>query len=87
MGGNAMMLVLGLALVVWLVVTFRQQKKQQQDRLTQLNEMKSGDKIITIGGLHGLLHEQSKEKGTITLDCEGIYLEFEASAIRSIESA
>jgi preprotein translocase subunit YajC len=65
----------------------RQQSKQQQERTKQLDEMKQGDEIITIGGLHGLLHEVDKAKGIITLDCEGIYLIFEHSAIRTIKSA
>lgn len=61
----------------------RSQKKQQQERQNQLDAMKVGDNVITIGGLHGVISEIDKEKGTITLDCEGIYLEFERNSIKS----
>lgn len=61
----------------------RSQKKQQQERQNQLNAMKIGDNVITIGGLHGVISEINQEKGTVTLDCEGIYLEFERASIKS----
>lgn len=61
----------------------RSQKKQQQERQNQLDALKVGDAVITIGGLHGVISEINTEKGTVTLDCEGIYLEFERSSIKS----
>jgi preprotein translocase subunit YajC len=76
-----------LVLAAFFFISQRQQSKQQQERTKQLDEMKPGDEIITIGGLHGLLHEIDKAKKTVTLDCEGIYLVFEHSAVRTIKSA
>lgn len=61
----------------------RSQKKQQQQRKDQLDAMKVGDEIVTIGGLHGVLSEIHTDKGTVVLDCEGIYLEFDRAAIKS----
>ncbi len=63
----------------------RSQKKQQQQRQTQLNQMSVGDDIVTIGGLHGVLSEINTEKGTVTLDCEGIFLEFDRAAVKTIK--
>lgn len=62
----------------------RSQKKQQQQREDTLNSMQPGSKVITIGGLHGVISEVNDDKKTVTLDCEGIYLEFERSAIRTV---
>lgn len=84
---------MGIQLLIPLVVMFglmwwmtRSQKKQQQQRQEQLNTMKPGDHIVTIGGLHGVLSEINKDKGIVTIDCDGIFLDFDRSAIKNIRS-
>lgn len=62
----------------------RSQKKQQNQRQELLNSMKLGDEVVTIGGLYGVVHELNTDKGTVTIDCEGIYLEFERAAIKTV---
>lgn len=63
----------------------RSQKKQQNQRQELLNSMKTGDDIVTIGGLYGVVHEVNADKGTVIIDCEGIYLEFERNAIKTVK--
>ncbi|MCH4167849.1 MAG: preprotein translocase subunit YajC [Streptococcaceae bacterium] len=63
----------------------RGQKKQAQERQELLNNMKPGDEIITIGGLHGVLSELDEANNTITLDCEGVYLEFDRAAVKTVK--
>ncbi|MDT2813472.1 preprotein translocase subunit YajC [Vagococcus carniphilus] len=63
----------------------RSQKKQQNQRQELLNNMKAGDEIVTIGGLYGVVHEVNTDKGTVVIDCEGIYLEFERNAIKTVK--
>lgn len=65
----------------------RSQKKQQQKREETLNSMTPGSHVVTIGGLHGVISEVNTEKQTVVIDCEGIFLEFERSAIRTVTSA
>ncbi|PCS00588.1 hypothetical protein RT41_GL000970 [Lactococcus fujiensis JCM 16395] len=65
----------------------RQQKKQQQQRQNQLNSMQPGSEIITIGGLHGILSSIDDAKGTIELDCEGVILTFDRSAVKTVKPA
>lgn len=62
----------------------RTQKKQQKQRQELLNSMHPGDNVVTIGGLYGVISEVNTDKGTITLDCEGIFLEFERGAIKTV---
>lgn len=64
----------------------RSQKKQQAQRQQVLDSMQPGSEVVTIGGLYGIVHEVDKEKGTVTLDCEGIYLEFERASIRTVKA-
>ncbi len=63
----------------------RTQKKQQNQRQELLNSMNAGDEIVTIGGLYGVIHEVNTDKGTVIIDCEGIYLEFERNAIKTVK--
>ena len=63
----------------------RSQKKQQKERQNVLDAMAIGDKVVTIGGLHGVIAEINTEKNTVVLDCEGIFLEFNRTAISSVK--
>ncbi|MFD1485771.1 preprotein translocase subunit YajC [Lacticaseibacillus baoqingensis] len=63
----------------------RPQKKQQQKRAEMLQQMKKGDKVVTIGGLHGVIDSIDNAKGTVDLDLDGIFLTFNLSAIRTVE--
>lgn len=62
----------------------RPQRKQQQKRMEMLNQMKKGDKVVTIGGLHGVIDSIDQAKGTVDLDLDGIYLTFNLTAIRTV---
>ncbi|WP_373563508.1 preprotein translocase subunit YajC [Bombilactobacillus bombi] len=63
---------------------YRPQKKQQQKRQEMLNQIKVGDPVVTIGGLHGNIDSLNDADKTVVLDCDGIYLTFSRSAIRSV---
>ncbi|MDR2465388.1 MAG: preprotein translocase subunit YajC [Streptococcaceae bacterium] len=78
-----------IIIVVMVAMMFfmnRKQKAQQQQRIDELNRMTKGDAIVTIGGLHGLLHEVDEANGTITLDCEGVFLVFDRNSIKTVTS-
>ncbi|MFS0934964.1 preprotein translocase subunit YajC [Enterococcus sp. 3G6_DIV0642] len=79
------MLFMLVALVAMWFFMSRSQKKQQQERKNLLENMKAGDEVVTIGGLHGVLSEVNTEKSTVIIDCEGIFLEFDRSAIRIVK--
>lgn len=79
------MLFMLVALVAMWFFMSRSQKKQQQERKNLLENMKAGDEVVTIGGLHGVLSEVNTEKSTVLIDCEGIFLEFDRSAIRTVK--
>ena len=62
----------------------RPQKKQQETKLNMLNNLKPGDHIITISGLHGVVDEVNHTKGIAVIDCEGVYLTFNLPAIAQV---
>ena len=76
-----------LPIVVMMVFMSRSQKKQQKERQALMDSIVPGSRVVTIGGLHGVVSEVNKDKNTIVLDCEGIYLEFERTSIRTVKPA
>ncbi|WP_372791795.1 preprotein translocase subunit YajC [Lentilactobacillus sp. SPB1-3] len=63
----------------------RPQRKQEQKRREELSRVKPGDQVVTIGRLHGVVDEINNTEKTVTLDCDGIYLVFDLSAIAQIK--
>lgn len=51
-----------------------------------MSKLKKGDHVVTIGRLHGVVYDLNQAKHTVTLDCEGIYLTFDLSAIMRVTS-
>ena len=67
--------------------TSRNQKKQAAKRMDALSRLSKGDRVITIGGLYGLIDEVHVEEKTVVLDVDGVYLTFELGAIRNVVEA
>lgn len=78
-----MLFMLIVLIAMWFFMS-RSQKKQQKERQNLLDSMKPGNEIVTIGGLHGVISEINNEENTVIIDCEGIFLEFDRAAIRTV---
>ncbi len=78
------MIVVLFALMYFLMI--RPQRKQEQKRREQLSKVKVGDQVVTIGRLHGVVDEVNEAEKTVTLDCDGIYLVFDLSAVAQIKT-
>lgn len=85
MGNYSMILLIVVMFAFMYFGMMRPQKKQQQKRAEMLQQMKKGDKVVTIGGLHGVIDSIDNAKGTVDLDLDGIFLTFNLSAIRTVE--
>ena len=80
-GSFLIMLVLMVGLMFFMS---RSQKKQYQTRMESLNKLQKGNEVITIGGLYGTIDEVDKERKTVVLDVDGVYLTFELGAIKTV---
>lgn len=75
----------GIIFLVLMVVVFyffmiRPQQKKQKDQKKFIEEIKKGDNIVTIGGIHGKV--TSVEDGSVTVDIDrGTKITLEKSAI------
>lgn len=60
------------------------QRKQQQKKMEMMNELKKGDNVVMIDGLHGKVDSVNSKDKTIVLDADGIYLTFSRMAVQQI---
>lgn len=74
-------LVLMFAIFYFLLI--RPQQKRTKQRNAMLQALKQGDKVITIGGMHGTIAEITDEKVTLRVN-EQTKLTFERSAINAV---
>lgn len=74
----------GIAIVFYFFM-IRPQQKKQKDQKKFIEEIKKGDDVVTIGGMHGKVY--SVDETTVTLDVDkGTKLTFEKSSI-SLEAS
>lgn len=85
-GGSSMIMWIGIIVIfVFMYFTMiRPQKKQQQARMKMMSELKKGDRVIMMGGLHGKIDSINDEDKTVVLDADGIYLTFSRAAVRQV---
>ena len=62
----------------------RKQRQRAKEIQAQREAMKIGDKVVTIGGLHGVIDNIDTVNKTVVLDCEGVILTFERAAIHHV---
>jgi preprotein translocase subunit YajC len=76
---SSLILFAAMGLVFYFFMIRPQQKRQKEQKKFR-EELKKGDPVVTIGGLHGRVYSVDAE--TVTLDVDkGIKLVFEKSAI------
>lgn len=72
-------LMLGLMVLVFYFFMIRPQMKKQKDLKKFREGLKVGDKIVSIGGIHGKILEVSDS--TVLVQSEGTKLRLEKSAV------
>lgn len=87
MQGASTLIPLILMFVLFYFLLIRPQQKRQKAVQQMQSDLKKGDKIVTIGGLHGFI--DSIDENKVVIKCgDGSRLTYERSAIREVtESA
>jgi preprotein translocase subunit YajC len=75
-----------LLFVVFYFILIRPQQKNQKKRNAMLASVKKGDKVITIGGLHGTITDLDDDTVTLRVS-DTTRVVFERSAISSVRQA
>jgi len=77
-----MFLLIGISF--WLII-LRPQKKEQAERKQKLESMKKGQKVISIGGIHGTIISVDKDSDTILVEvAKNVQVRFLRSAISTV---
>lgn len=74
-----------LIIAIFYFFLIRPQNKKQKETEKMINALKKGDKIVTIGGIHGVV-SSTKEKTVIVKVDDNCKIEFSRSAIAGVES-
>lgn len=81
-GSMGLMIFVVIMFVGMYFLSIRPQKKQQQKRQEMLKEMNKGDKVVTLGGIKGVIASIDRDNKEVVVDCDGIYLTFDINFIR-----
>jgi preprotein translocase subunit YajC len=73
-----------IAIFYFLII--RPQSKKQKETQRMLSALKKGDKIVTIGGIHGTIQAVKEQTVIVKVD-EDTKLEFSRSAISNVVTA
>jgi preprotein translocase subunit YajC len=80
MEGMGQILIIVLMFVAMWFMIIRPAQKRQKETMKMQNELKRGDKIVTVGGLHGEV-ETIEETVVYIIVEDGTKLKFERQAI------
>ena len=82
---SILMTVLPLALifVIFYFLMIRPQNKKQKETEKMIAALKKGDKIVTIGGIHGVVSSTKEQTVIVKID-DAVKMEFSRSAIATV---
>ena len=83
--GNPIIMIV-LMIVMFYFLLIRPQKKQRQEQEARVAALKKGDRVVTIGGMHAMVHSISKDTISLKLS-EGVFVPFNKASIASVEKA
>ena len=72
-----------IMLVLFYFLFIRPQQKRQKERMAMLDALKKGDKVITIGGLHGTIVDLNDDQVVLRVN-ENTKLTFERAAVNTV---
>ncbi len=86
-GGSGQMvttfITFGLVILIFYFLIIRPQNKKQKEAKRMLEALKKGDKVVSIGGIHGTVVSVKDQTVVVKVD-DNTKLEFTKSAIASV---
>ena len=78
-----MLVTFGLIIVVFYFLVIRPQNKKQKDAKKMLESIRKGDKVVTIGGVHGYVDSVKDNEVLVKVD-DNVKIKFSKSAISQV---
>ena len=82
-GGNFLFIMAAMLAIIYFVM-IRPEKKRQRERQNMLAALKKGDKIITIGGVVGVITAVKDNTYVVKSGGDGSAIEFTKSAVQTL---
>ena len=84
-GWWTMLLPIIMIMAVFYLLILRPQKKRDQERVRMIDSLKKGDRVVTIGGVHGVVVTIKDDNVVLRVDEErNVHMRFVKSAISRI---
>lgn len=84
-GGLGMFVPMILIMVMFYFILIRPQRKAQKAQDEMRKNIRVGDKVVTIGGIHGLVSGVTEKTVSVKV-ADGLSLKFDRAAVASVES-
>jgi preprotein translocase subunit YajC len=78
-----MLVTFGLIIVVFYFLVIRPQNRKQKDAKRMLESVRKGDRVVTIGGMHGYVESVKDDAVVLKVD-DNVKLKFNKSAIQTV---
>ncbi len=78
-----MLVTFGLIIVVFYFLVIRPQNKKSKDAKKMLQSIKKGDRVVTIGGMHGYVEAVKEDAVVIKVD-DNVKIKFSKSAVSQV---
>ena len=76
----------GLVFVIFYFLIIRPQNKKQKEAKMMLSALKKGDRVVTIGGIRGVINSVKDDSVVIKVD-DATKIEFSKSAVAAVLNA
>lgn len=76
----------GFMIVIFYFLLIRPQQKRQKEHQALVETVKTGDRIITNSGIHGII-ANVKEKTIVVKVADNVKIEFDRAAVATVERA
>jgi preprotein translocase subunit YajC len=80
------LLMFGFMGVIMYFLMIRPQQKKQKEHQRLMSSLKTGDKVVTSAGIHGLI-SNVKDKTVVIKVADNVKIEFDKSSIAGVERA
>lgn len=83
---NSTIMMFVILIVLFYLIILRPQKREQDAKRQLVESAEKGDRIVTIGGIHGTVTGVDQTRNTVTVDVgKNVKIEFSRQAVSSIE--
>ena len=82
-GGFGMFVPMILIMVMFYFILIRPQRKQQKQQALMRDNLRNGDKVVTVGGIHGIVTGSTDKTVSVKVS-DGLSLKFDRSAVATV---